>query len=87
MGVVRNHTKEKIMPTVPNGPRYNKGFMTALLQAYVLGKKTMLYKNNSYVVKDHMKDAVKDIEDGWYSVVAQPLYTKSNDFDTIELGD
>lgn len=73
------------MPTVPNCPRHNKGFTTALLQAYVLGKETMLYRGHSYVVKDHIKDAVKDIEDGWYSVVAQPLYTNSNDADTIEL--
>lgn len=73
------------MPTVPNCPRYNKSFMTALLQAHVLGKKTMLYKGNSYVVKDHIKDATRDIEDGWYSVVAQPSHHKSNDFDMIEL--
>jgi hypothetical protein len=42
----------------------------------------MLYKGNSYVVKDYIKDAVRDIEDGWYSVVAQPSRTKSKDFDT-----
>lgn len=82
---MENHTKEKIMPTIPNGPRYNKSFMTTLLQAHVLGKKTMLYKGKSYDIKDYIKDAVRDIEDGWYSVVAQPFYTNSNDFDTIEL--
>ena len=70
------------MPTIPYGPRYNKSFMTALLRAHVLGKKTMLYKGNSYVVKDYIKDAIRDIEDGWYSVVAQPSRTKSKDFDT-----
>lgn len=73
------------MPTIPDGPRYNKSFMTALLQAHVLGKKTMLYKGNSYIVKDHIKDAIKDIEDGWYSIEAKPSHPKSNDFDMIEL--
>ena len=73
------------MPTIPDGPRYNKSFMTALLQAHVLGKKTMLYKNNSYIVKDHMKDAVKDIEDGWYTVDAKPAHAKPTGFDMVEL--
>ena len=68
------------MPTVPHGPRYNKGFMTALLQAYVLGKKTMLYKGNPYVVKDHIKDARRDIEDGWYTVDAKPAHAKPSDY-------
>ena len=73
------------MPTVPHGPRYNKGFMTALLQAHVLGKKTMLYKGNPYVVKDHIKDARRDIEDGWYTVDAKPAHAKPTGFDMVEL--
>lgn len=60
------------MPTIPHGPRYNKSFMTALLRARILGKKTMLYKGNSYVVKDYIKGAIRDIEDGWYLWLPEP---------------
>ena len=60
------------MPTVPFGPRYNRGFISALIKAHVLGKESMNYKGNRYVIKDHIEDAARDIEDGWYSVEAKP---------------